>query len=114
MLIIDFNHYGNKKRFLGDLIQVVFHRALASSVGVKDGTLTSRDVTVWCIPKDFWEQLLTCLAHPKEHFKTSLNEYWEGCAGGGGGGGGGEWMVGKVTSRTKLIPGVWSLVKKAC
>ena len=34
----------NNKWFLGDLIQVVFHRALASSVGVKDGTLTWRTV----------------------------------------------------------------------
>ena len=76
---------------------------MASSVGVKDGTLTSRDVTVWCIPKDFWEQLVSCLAHPKEHFKTSLNEYWEGW--GGGGRWGGEWMVRKVISRTKLILG---------
>ena len=43
----------NKKNiFLGDLIQVVFHRALASSVGVKDGTLTSRAVPL-VRPKSF-------------------------------------------------------------
>ena len=32
--------------FLGDLIQVFFNRALASLVGVKDGTLTLTAVTL--------------------------------------------------------------------
>ena len=36
----------NEKWFLSDLIQVIFHGALASFVGVKDGTLTSRAVTL--------------------------------------------------------------------
>ena len=37
-----------------------------------------------------WEQLVTCLAHCKEHSETSLAEYW------------GRWgcTVGQVTSRT--------------
>ena len=41
-----------KKKILDDLIQVVFHRALASSVGVKDGTLTSRALPL-VRPKSF-------------------------------------------------------------
>ena len=57
----------NKKCFLGDLIQVFFNRALASSVGVKDGTLTSRAVTL-VHPKRFLGNNLY-LAHSKKHFK---------------------------------------------
>ena len=34
----------NIELYLGNLIQAVFHRALASSVGVKDGTRTARAV----------------------------------------------------------------------
>ena len=34
----------NLKLFLNDLIQVVFHRALASSVSVKKGTFVSKTV----------------------------------------------------------------------
>ena len=46
---------------------MVFHRALASLVDVKDGTLTSRAVPL------FWgQQLITYLAHTKKHGKTSL------------------------------------------
>ena len=36
-----------------------------------------------------WEQVLTCLAHSKEHFKSSLAEHC-GMGEWGGGGGGGE------------------------
>ena len=64
----------NKKLFLGDLIQVMFHHSLASSVSVKDGTLTSMAVT-GASQKISWEQLVTCLAHSKEYFKTSLAAY---------------------------------------
>ena len=71
----------NKKKILDDLIQVVFHRALASSVGVKDGTLTC---TLGASQKFSWEQSVTYLAHFKKHCTTSLAEYW----GGGGGEGG--------------------------
>ena len=54
---------------LDDLIHVVFHRALASSVDVKDGTLTSRAVPL------FWgQQLITYFAHTKKHGKTSLHD----------------------------------------
>ena len=35
------NHYDQQKGFLGDLKKVFFNRPLASSVGVKDGTLVS-------------------------------------------------------------------------
>ena len=35
----------NKRLFVGDLIQAVIHHHLASSVGVKDGTHTTRAVT---------------------------------------------------------------------
>ena len=28
--------------------------------------------------KILWEQVVTCLGHSKEHFKTNLAEYWEG------------------------------------
>ena len=40
------NHYDQQKGFLGDLNQVFFNRPLASSVGVKDGTLVSGAVTL--------------------------------------------------------------------
>ena len=66
-LIIDCDDYGQYKIILDDLIHVIFHRALASSVDVKDGTLTSRAVPL------FWgQQLITYLAHTKKHGKTSL------------------------------------------
>ena len=43
--------------------------------------------------KILWEQVVTCSAHSKEHFKTNLAEYWRrgGCT------------VGQVTSRTTSI-----------
>ena len=42
-LIINSNYYDFfLSLFLGDLNRVFFNRALASTVGVKDGTLTSR------------------------------------------------------------------------
>ena len=52
-----------KKKFkkISDLIQVVFYRALASSVSVKDGSLTSRAVT---------------LAHPKSFLGNNLLRVW--------------------------------------
>ena len=65
---------------------MVFHRALASSVGVKDGTLTSRAVPLVHPKSSLGNNLY--LAHPKEHCKTNLAEYWGWCT------------VGKVTSRT--------------
>ena len=51
-----------------DLIQVVFNRALASSVGVKDCTLTSKDY--------FLGKTYNVFGTLKKHFKTSLAEYW--------------------------------------
>ena len=36
---------------------------------------------------------MTCLAHPKEHFKTSFAEYWRWCT------------VGQVTSRSTYFSG---------
>ena len=36
----------NRKLFLGDLNHMLFNLALASSVGVKNGTITSRAVPV--------------------------------------------------------------------
>ena len=96
-LTIDFNHYDQQqKTIIDNLIQVVFHRALASSVGVKDGTFTSRAVTL-VHPKCFLVNSLY-LAHSTKHCKTSLTEYW-GVLGGGCTGGGGC-TVGQVTSRT--------------
>ena len=76
-VIIDSNnHYDQfKQNNLGDLIQVFFNCALVSSVGRKDGTLTLTAVTL-VHPKNFWEQVVTYLAHSKEHSKTSLAEYW--------------------------------------
>ena len=69
-----------------DLIQVVFNRALASSVGVKDCTLTSKDY--------FLGKTYNVFGTLKKHFKTSLAEYW-------GSGCGGVWcMIGQDTSRT--------------
>jgi len=56
-LIVYFNHYDHFKKKSLCLIQVVFQRVLASSVGVKDGTLTSRAVT---------------LVHPKRFLGNNL------------------------------------------
>ena len=42
----------SKKGILDDLIQVIFHRALTSSVGAKVGTLTSR-AAPFVHPKNF-------------------------------------------------------------
>ena len=47
----------NEKIFLGDLIKVISHRALAYPVGVKDSTLTSRAVI---------------LVHPKIFLRNKL------------------------------------------
>ena len=44
--------------------------------------------------KILWKQIVTCLAHSKERFKTNLAEYW----------GGGGCTVGQVTSRTNSSP----------
>ena len=49
-----------------------FNRSLASTVGVKDGTLTSRAVTPVHPHGFFGSKVVTCLAHSKEHFKTSF------------------------------------------
>ena len=59
----------------------MIHRALASSVYVEDGALTSRAVTgeSQTFP---WEKVVTYLAHSKEHFKTSSAEYCEWGPGG--------------------------------
>ena len=56
------------------ICQVVFSRVLASSVGVKDGTLTTslKGCNSGASQKISWEQLVTCSAHSKEHFTTSL------------------------------------------
>ena len=48
-----------------------FNRALASSVGVKDGTLTSR---AGAPQKNLEKQVVTCSAHTKEHVETSLDD----------------------------------------
>ena len=69
--------------FLGDLSQVVFSRALASKVGVKDGTLTTslKGCNSGASQKISWEQLATCSAHSKEHFTTSLADTGGGWVG---------------------------------
>ena len=47
----------------------------------KDGSLTLKGCNSGASQKILWEQVVTCSAHSKEHFKTNLAEYW----GGGGG-----------------------------
>ena len=61
---------------------MVFHRALASSVGVKDGTLTSRAVHLVHPPTFLGNNLDRIWCTLRNHCKTSLAEY----LGGGGGG----------------------------
>ena len=46
-----------------------------------------------------WKQVVTCLAHIKKHFQTSLAEYW----GWWGGGGGGRGVVHDRLSYLKLL-----------
>ena len=73
---------------------MVFHRALASSVGVKDGTLTSRAVSLVHPQTFLGNNLYRIWCTLRNHCKTSLAEYWEG----GGGG-----TVCQVTSRTIIL-----------
>ena len=99
MRVIDFNHYGQyfflsiSRWFKSGVFQRycgVFSRCERCYLFLKGcNSGASRIIS--------WEEVVSCLAHSKEHLKTSLAEYW---GWGGAGGGGGGYTVGQITSRT--------------
>ena len=89
-VIIKFSHYVKRKLLFGDLSQVfVFEPHFGAYSRRERRYPYIKGCNSGASQKILWEQVVTCSAHSKEHFKTNLAEYWEGCT------------VGQVTSRTK-------------
>ena len=78
-VIIKFSHYVKRKLLFGDLSQVfVFEPHFGAYSRCKRRHPYIKGCNSGASQKILWEQVVTCLAHSKEHFKTNLAEYLEG------------------------------------
>ena len=89
-VVIDFSHYVQRKLLFWWFKSGVFEPRFGAYSRRERRYPYIKGCNSGTSQKILWEQIVTCSEHSKEHFKTNLAEYWEGCT------------VGQVTSRTKM------------